>query len=339
MSRFFNDFDSFPQDNNSQSHIWSDYLELLCVVDPRQEVSVDDMVKRLVGNEDLGDTESLSSEFDENLDSWDSLYSNQGQKRDNQSRSVRDWFSVLQYRQDVFGSFYPFKLSPDAQTISLAKRNNTFDDAQKLYLTLLIASNLAYVQQNYRQKLTDSFELICVEALRNMLSTEHVYPFSSKLGNKSRYTGNTQAKFERLAKDIGEMPSPDLSEISSRSTGDGGVDIVAWFDTGDTESSRVVLFGQCACSQKSWSKKRSEIHPDFLRPKIIFRHYPMGILLIPHAFRQSNGLWQNVQDVNAVAIMDRQRILHFLRTEGNLFIDLPASEIVKEFISHRETLF
>lgn len=337
-SKFFGDFNSPP--NTSDGHVWADYIEILCSVDPRQEISIDYLLDRFLEDSDTNDFADIEDSLTEGVEDYDFGYSYSSQKNDNITNKIKDWFSILQYRSIALQDFYPFTFSKDKSTlIRVAKKN--FSDKHFLYLTLLLASNLKYTQNGKWHWLTNSFEIISWEVMKLVMpDIAEVHLFSSKHGETSQYSGNARNKLRKLAVDLGEQVSPDLSFIPANSSGDLGLDVIAWIPLGDNQRNRIVIFGQCACSAKDWKNKRFSVHPDSWRKRINFQLPPTPVMFIPHCFRDSQGNWENEDETSGVALVDRQRILWVLHGHRiKRLINLESKKVVNHFLDYRIDTF
>lgn len=110
--------------NLSDSYIWGDYIELLCIVSQDGLVSKFDILDRLNDNADIdiAETKTDDTQPDDLAD-------------DKQERQAADWFRQLEYRQGAFDKFggYPFEVSPDRDTLFL---RTPLTPQHKLYIYL-----------------------------------------------------------------------------------------------------------------------------------------------------------------------------------------------------------
>ncbi|MGG9960208.1 hypothetical protein [Ferruginibacter sp. SUN106] len=325
----------------TKSSIWADYLELLCLANIDGELSDEDVIKRLaIRLRDLKEGSATEISEDEELDS------DAGEKASNRSRisdkwetELRDWFAVLIMRQASYKDFYPFVVTE--REICLKK--NKLSLKNKLYIYLLLCSNLNLFSKLESNQLSNSFELLSLEAFKNVMPNDaEVHLFGKNPLNKTgpfRGSLSLWEKIHNLASHVNESVSQRMhkEDFPSSNTGDGGLDIVGWIPTNDTLPSKLIFLVQCACGE--WSKKVHESSPEDWGMRIDFTTTTVNNIFIPFCFKQANGGWQKAADIRKAFLVDRKRILDYCCKKKILdYRLLPAFKIVDEIVSAKESI-
>ena len=156
-----------PSFEKYKSFLWADYIELLCLVNKDGELSHIDIIDRLLERE-----RDLYEASDDDLKEIEDL-----EKEDNTEPTRRSeipirwenylssWFNVLQYRYKFYRESYPFEIRDRV----IKRKTNDFSELHKMYLYLLLCSNLYLFDNATRIKLTSSFEMISFNAFKNIL--------------------------------------------------------------------------------------------------------------------------------------------------------------------------
>lgn len=307
--------DSHPK--TSELHLWADYAELLCLFNQDGVLSKSDFEDTIEDGVDLGETEYVEDNPDLSV----------AENNDTFSQRTDDIFRNLAYRQETFKDFYPFYLDTYGQ---IASKPETSPQT-RFYIFLLMASNLGRLKSI--DKITNSFEVVCAEALCRVLPKDaEVHIFGPRHGG--RYTGNAWKKVGALAADLGETVNARESDFDPRSTGDEGLDIVAWIPTGDDNSGKLLLFAQCACGL-GWKVKQSSTDPKKWSQIMTLKSPPSSLSFIPFQYRNADGTWYVSKDITTL-LFDRQRLVHALRSDVSGFSSLPGLKYVNEVLTTYE---
>ena len=314
------------------AHAWVDYIELMCLLNPDQEVSKNDVSERIKKGKDLGEG-TVDDVAEEEADTDMSV----PEMSDKELLRVEDLFSHLRYREDAFGRGYPFRLSNDGDTLFVRKPMTL---RQKLYISLLLSANIAYLTRG-ASKLTSSFEIISSVALKELLpESAQVHVFGSNSARRySRYQGNVYAKIKKLAEDLNEVLLLEEGDLPPASSGDEGLDLVGWVPWSDSAPGMLLVFGQCACTKEDWVSKQHSSSAQAWSGKIRFTARPSNIAFIPVCFRKPDGAWHKRGDIHESIVVDRLRLLHLLRDKIEVFKKQPSFEIVEEAIKQREAIY
>jgi hypothetical protein len=335
--------DSLPSAIKHDAHVWVDFIELLCLVNIDRTAVRGDVLDRVRSfDDDL--PEGVDPDTDETNDDSsleDAFLENSGIS-DHSPAATNDkwagyadgWFRHLSYRSKAFHEAYPFTLASTADVLQL-KENLTA--AQKLYIFLLLCANLRYCIKS-KSALTKTFEQLSKEAMKSFLSNKaEVYIFGTSETDDKKYSGNLYQKIEKLAKDLGEIVTAKESDFPPSDTGDGGLDLVAWVSMGDTNSHRMVVFGQCACTDE-WPAKQHSSGADRWRGHLTLSSGITNVLFIPHCFRGADGEWHKKSDISSVMV-DRQRFLFALAGQENLLETKAAFSVVQKAITQTEDIY
>jgi hypothetical protein len=314
---------------------WADYIELLCLVNPDRRVSKGDIVDRVAPRaRDLGEVHSTMD--DQDPDDVTGHQTDPGVS-DKWTRRVGAWFENLRYREGAFSEGYPFLVS-DRGNVLKTKESLTFE--HKLYIFLLLSSNLRYITPEQRN-LTSSFEDLCCAGLKGcMPPNAEVHLFGTNPMNKGRYTGSLWKKIELLAGDINTVVHISEDNFPANDTGDNGLDVVGWVPPpdGDKADGLIMMFAQCACSPNEWSKKQHSSSVDAWRPIMKLNAAPTNVIFIPFCFRNATGGWHREQDIHGSVVVDRHRLIHLLRPNIQVFEQHECYNIVERMLAQRETI-
>lgn len=319
------DLDRMPRP--SDPYLWADYIELLCLFNQDLTMSRGDIESRLrhIAGEKSGLADELHPGIADRLN-------------DKISKRLDDWFRHLEYRVHAFSTSYPFYIE-GKELKCIEKKLLSLE--QKLYLFLLLASNLRYVDDKTENKVSSVFEIVSLLALKSyMPSQSKVYLFGSNAikNERWRYRGKLWNKLNALADDIGEMIVPKEDPFDPQNTGDGGLDLVGWALPGDTQPSFLLVFAQCACRNDEWVEKQHSSSASSWRPYINFTVPPINIAFIPFCFRQANGNWHHKYDIKESILMDRLRLIHLTRRKARSLRKL-AFGIVDTVLEYSESTF
>ena len=305
---------------DSRDHyLWADYIELRCLLDPDHMISKSDLIEHIKKRKDLKEDsiDSVQGNEDEEdeIDTEESdtvgIDSTQGAKDDKRRLFGDDLFRHLEYRVGEFKKFYPFYLSKSGDVLI---RKRKLSPGQKLYMFLLLSSHLKYLSKPDQSKLTEDFEVLSFQALRNYLpASAAVFMFGKNSLNRERYSGKLIDKVKLLAKDLHESILEDAEKISPRDTGDNGLDLVAWFHPGDLNKSLIIFFAQCACSSKDWVDKQGQSSYERWKGLLTFKVRPVNIIFMPYCYRDSLGNWHKAHKIQDSFMVDRLRTLYMLK--------------------------
>ncbi|MBP7997884.1 MAG: hypothetical protein KA314_06190 [Chloroflexi bacterium] len=321
--------DNLPR-KNSADHIWVDYIELLCLFNRDGIVTKADVLDRRRDEADFYvDTEEAE-------DNWEEMPVSE--VKDVEEREVDDWFRHLSYRQGVFHDFYPFLVGSDGQT---CYRHESLSEKHKFYIFLLLASNLRYFSGRHHS-LTRTFEIVSWAALKEFLPASaevHIFrPVSEMRTSQQRYVGNLWNRMNILATDLRERLRIEQIHLSPNDSGDGGLDIVGWVPTGnDSTGGLLCVFAQCACTN-DWVDKQHSSGVQAWGAKLTFTCPPSNMVFIPFCFRNAGGEWFTPHDIHGSILVDRVRLVYFLRENYPIWMTFSAYQFIEEQLRRNEAL-
>lgn len=223
-----------PTDSYFRYHYFCDYLELLAIYNEVVSIS------------DIHDTFLDNNEIDQNADEQQAIVN------DDWESMFNIWFSLIEVRANKFKGFYPFII--EKKVIKFKKKLTL---KNKAYIFLLFNSVKSYIKNE--NTLTTDFEYFSFLAFKHYLPNKaDVHQFGKSKKSNSKYKGSIVEKIKSLAKDLGCNTAYEPHYFSNKSTGDGGLDIIAWisFDK-DIKKFTQLYLGQCATG-RNWTEKQSD---------------------------------------------------------------------------------
>lgn len=301
-----------PPQKKTYDYLQADYVELLCLVNEDKILTQGDIKYRYMRDADIDHVSYQDLHDSPELDL------DEAEKSDRLARRVEDLLRNLKYRQDAFGDHYPFSVSDSLSDIELKPRLN---EHQKLYVYLLMASSLRNFDKRDQIRIGQSFETLSAMALQEYLGENAaIHIFGSR--SSGRYSGNISQKIEQLSKDLHERPVYSENMAKTTHTGDGGLDIVCWFETNDSSPGKLIIFGQCACTEK-WDEKLHSSGYKKWKHFIELSIEPINAIFIPFCFRDSGGQWYEMHRIQMSLLIDRLRIVSLLQTVESPLSGLP----------------
>lgn len=346
----FKQLDRTPRQN--VGHVWADYVELLCLVNPDRQLTQADIQDRIDDRKDLGEElHEVSSDdiergevasedqvwdedpIEDHEDADSRIGSVRALMNDVRDQRIADWFRHLEYRAAALGELYPFRIVDGGTTI---ERVTDLSNEQKLYVMLLLCANLRYVTQS--AELPHWFETVSARGMARLLPAgAEVYLFGAG-GEVERYRGRLWNKIQQLAADIHAKVIADERDWNRWDAGDGGLDVVGWAPLPDKQPARLVLFGQCACTDK-WVIKQVSSGPLWWMDRMRFRAPPANIVFIPHFFRDATGEWHREDDIKQSILIDRFRLLRMLQDGQVAAPPQSAQDLIDRALASEEPLF
>jgi len=317
LDNFFNNFvlrlsEKFPRD--SKIYLYADYFELVSLFNKDAIISVSEMLDRLK---------------DEGVFKQEKIIENQAETNDNNEVFVREIFNLLEQRYNSFGTDYPFLCANE----SLSLLNN-LSNKQKIYIFLLLASNLNLFG-DFQSDLTTEFELLSQEALKNYLPN---YATIKSFGKNTEFSGYICDKIRQLANLMNLRTNEEyLKTISVKGTQDMGLDIVGWLPFSDNIGNYISVFGQCACG-KDWNKKLNETrrYNNFINP---YLSKSIHTLFIPYSLINYNdsNFYEHHEFGESVLLFERKRILALI-ANCDFYNTLNTSELIEKCVAFEESI-
>jgi len=293
-----------------------DYVELLCLLQNSDILSISDIIVRLDLKIDLhkkNEIGDLNSEINDENEEY-----------------IYNLFEILKKRAEIFNDIYPFIVTSNY----IKMKDVSLSNKEKSYIFLLLCSNLESFKQ-YQSILTDDFEKFAYMSLKNFFSDKIIIKQFGKNKTSSDYIGKLYEKLEKLSQDLNlniKIPSRKLSKYNS---GDGGIDIIAWYryEEINNDYTMIYLF-QCA-SGKNWLKKQDET--DKFSNLIDFsQNYLIKGMIIPFDNRDIDRDFIEEKDITSKLILDRIRLLEYFNYDE--IINFKSINIVNEIIKYEEDI-
>jgi hypothetical protein len=308
MASLLADLSRLP--GSPQLHRWADWAELLCLTSPDGSFSRSSLAAAAQQRKDYRDVEDLDEVESDYAGEDDVLASDGPELDDAYLAKASSVFEYLQQRAATFEDAYPFNVAADGWHISLAKDT----DIKNVYLFVLVCASLRYVPSKAdRTSLTSMYEGLCTRAVQHQMppyAAVHLFGKNAEL-TTGRYTGRLVEKIGLLASDLGEKTRFDGDEFSEKDFGDNGLDVVAWFPSGDPLNGKIVIFGQCACTPE-WVAKQHSSGDDAWYEVMSLMARPVNVCFIPYDFRRPDGRWYKRSSIQRTVVVDRRRLLHQL---------------------------
>lgn len=299
-------------------HLYADYVELTA----------------LIYNGDFATPSNIASRYRvEKIEDEDSNDDHTGSRKAEEDDDIEIFFDsvfdIMEERTERYGKFYPFEVLPEGVKIKLGAAQN---EKMKLYLALLLSSNLNYFNQ-FEPELTTEFEEISFKVLCNYLP-QTPKSITKQFGKNSDYTGSAEKKIKALAKDLNIPINED--EIFGVVDGnqERGLDIIGWVPFHDQIPNMFVIMVQCACG-KEWHKKLNETerYENYYR---FYRLKPIHAMFIPYALVKNNTeFYQRDELTSSKLLFERGRILQFIE-DASFIKTLDSNRIVERCIAFQE---
>lgn len=308
-----------PRD--SAAYVWADYVEILCLVSEDRLFTRDDLLDAMRDMRDM----NVDADGDDDSDP----HLTRAEANDRERRKLDDYFAHLSVRCQAFGDAYPFSLSETADYLNVRE---PLSSLQELYIFLLLCSNLRHLE-GHVQTLTKCFELLSRDALEAILplgSSAHL--FGAK--HDGRFAGSFWDKLTNLAAELRESVTLARETVRGKN-GDGGLDLIGWIPMGDEAKGFPIIFGQCACSKEDWPRKQHELDFDTWRKRLTLEVRPYNMLFVPFYLRTTSATWERAFEIGNTVLVDRLRMLHFLREKPELIRERESFPILQAALAQR----
>lgn len=275
-------------------HIYADYVELNALF-LKEEITIADISDKL---QDVNDQNLSQTDLDE--DQLLEIASLDTEKNDIIEERLISIFNICEERSLLYEDEYPFVLAENQ-----IKLKDHLSDKNKLYLFLLLASNLNYFKV-ILPELTKDFELLSYYSLKSYLPEKAIV---KSFGKNSIYTGNAREKIISLSNDIKiDVNDKKVSCIPDENVQERGLDIIAWVPFKDKVPNMLIMLCQCACGKK-WNEKQY----DTMRFKeyFSFDKTPIHAMFIPYSISKpsANKFHQHDEILSDHIFFDRKRII------------------------------
>lgn len=343
ITKYFSTFNISLKDKPPRHliHLYADYVEVVSLFSNNNFVSKSDILDRLE-DEGLLKIEKRDIEFNSDMfqDTQSGIltrdnqgeyeYIEQAEENDKNQILVDNIFREIISRTYLYGSDYPYNvISNDI----ILKNNEQLSDRNKIYLFLLLSSNLNLFKI-FESELTSEFETVSYEALKNFMPS---HAEVKSMGQNTGYVGNTIEKIKQLAQELSiDIDEHSICQISSRANKDKGLDLIAWIKFNDSVPNLLTVLGQCACG-KEWYKKLAETrrYKNYYK---FYRNKPIHAMFIPYSQinYQDSSFYQS-DEITETLLFDRKRIISCMN--NILFFDsLQSKAIIDKCIEFEEDI-
>jgi len=297
-------------------HLYADYIELISFFSSGQ-VSPNDILDKFRKEDIVINTANSITSFGVGIDKYE--------VEDKNELWIKDVFSICQKRNQILESVYPYSIKDD-----FIELKDNLDERQKLYLFLLLSSNLNYFP-DIESYLTTDFETVSFYSLKQFLPSNSIV---KQFGKKSDYVGNAQEKIKSLGKDLNVFINEIEINRNVNGTQERGLDIIGWIPFKDFIPNMIVIYGQCACG-KEWYKKQGETRRYENSYFPLLKHRPINTMFIPFALIENENFIFQSDEVDCL-LFERFRILEYL-PNPTFYKDLEAKLIIDECLSFTAT--
>lgn len=276
---------------------WTDYCELQCLIAERNRIDEDQLSSIVLKSADFSRSSDVKLK----------------NKKERLTTVFKDVYDHVNLRKNLLGNKYPFAIDRDGQ---LSLDSEELTNLYKLYILLLCASNLGYMQST--SNLTSDFEVVSLLYMRKLFPS-----MTFKLFGSSNTNGFLQAedvindvKLKDRIVSLSKFISVDYHDnvvngLPSNNHGDGGLDLVGIRNMGDERISIPVIFGQCACSPEQWPIKQQTIGDSYWKKYLYtwetsFQRY----IFIPIWYMDSEKQFENELKITECVVVDRLRLMN-----------------------------
>ena len=276
--------------------VWTDYCELQCLIDEHYQIDRDQLSSIVIKSEDFAKASERAQKI----------------RKEKLTSIFQDVYTHVKLREQMLPGIYPFTINVDDQ---LVLQSAELSGLSKLYLFLLCASNLEYMQPVH--DFTSDFEVVSLMYMRKLFPSMVFKLFGSSNTNTKLQANDVindvklSDRIINLSKFITVSLDPEgLNRLSKYNHGDGGLDIVGIRPMGDERKSVPVIFGQCACSYDEWSSKQQSVGDE--RWRKFLRTWETSIqtyIFIPIWNMNSEKQFEDDLELSHCVLVDRQRLL------------------------------
>ena len=217
-------------------------------------------------------------------------------------------FKDVNLRINTYGSSYPFIFDEDEESIKLKSELN---NEEKLYIVLLITSNLSKLESN-QNYFTSFLEIVSFEVVQELFPNADTRLFGSSNSDHALVGHFESPKLKDRIQELSNFinqPCKNLSSIRDNNLGDNGLDIIAMIPTGDTLSSKPLFFIQCASSNEDWVSKQHETSRSIWSPYLEYNDTSvLHFIFIPQSYRNLANKWFSSHKIQQSVLFDRLRI-------------------------------
>jgi hypothetical protein len=326
---------------------WCDYVELRCLTHKDKRFSRDGLTEALGESRKIAANVGDDAEDADVMDHLGEVAGEADPPVEDDDRPVAELddaeellstqtFRQLAWRARAFGATWPFEIDAGAREIRLKPDR---DDAQVLYLQMLLSSMLRYCAVKRRHELTGPFEYVALHVFSSLMpQSAQVHRFGA--GRGEAFAGALYDKLVELARAVRGTLLLERRDFPKNDVGDGGLDLVAWHELADQRNHIPVALGQCGCTVSGWPTKALEASPARLHNQLHTGHrwatyYFMPLDLTDEVDGKMG--WQQRRDLGDAIYVDRLRVVRlanpaYLRANGALTEGLVREAVAMELV-------
>ncbi|MDR3361273.1 MAG: hypothetical protein LBO64_00220 [Desulfovibrio sp.] len=289
----------------------ADVIELTCLQNADHAISVSEGL-----DEQLGDGEALGGIYLPEEEDGDHANSalDAAEQADGRNLFQEDMQSHMLARSSLFGDMYPFFINENFVSLK-----ETPSASHKIYVFMLLASNLAFWDRAYRQLLAADFEILAAFSIRQIFPRWRLKLFgTARCAHLDAYTGSPREKIEAFAADTGLRLLVQGEELQRRGTsgGDAGIDVAAWHPFDDGAAHMPVLLAQVGCTADEQTMLEKQYSTNMRRwASKLHGLMHLGCMITPQCYRDTQNSWPCFTDVQSV-FLDRFRVLRLLAEQA-----------------------
>lgn len=239
---------------------WADFVEIRCLMHPDGFYTLDALIDEALDAQEAGEELELDSPStaDAGLlpnDEYEDTPSNleETRKRERLESKLRQAFTRIEARVLHFGGSYPFHLIEGR----ILQKHSPLNASHRLYISLLLSANLRLATPSVISRVGNMFERLCGPFFQMLIPpNSECHHFGAGADNEGRFSGGLKQKIETLC-NLLETQKTVESEQALPTSGDGGLDWIAFYKFTDTPWRIPVFFAQCACGI-DWEEKQDE---------------------------------------------------------------------------------
>lgn len=223
--------------------------------------------------------------------------------------------TIFEERKSRVGEKWPFTLDLGPNKALIKIEFHPEHPWADKYLTLLLGGSQNFFQRenhNIHNSYSSFFEKIGLHVFRQIFPDPWVVKHigTNATGEHAYEDTTSKGTISALCNDICMDLNPDWEPSTS---GDGGIDLAAFYPFGDA-ASRPFVLGQCSCTNDAnrISEKAREVHLQTIEEKICCRVHPLCCLLSPVSLTDPTRKSKFITNAKGISLIDRGRILDLM---------------------------
>lgn len=198
---------------------------------------------------------------------------------------------------------YPFRRDEDGVRRESAVHAELYE-----FLLWLSISNTPFRKLTWNAAATRLFDWLGAAVLRGFLgqgSTSLRFGWPARDGRPTEMGEALDWLAARMGRDRGNIPV-------NPSAKDGGVDVVAWRNFGDSEQGALVILGQCTVTQTLFQQKLADVKERMWAAYLQLGQPPLTAMIVPYPVERMPSAQWALWHYAVGMIIDRGRIIELL---------------------------